>query len=173
MKTIIIYNSQTGFTKKYAHWIAERACAECVEFNKAKKMNFDNYDAIIFGGWAVAGSINKVNWFKKNVSKWQNKKLIVFCVGASPIENPEIDKFIENSFKEEEYKNVKLFYCPGGLDYDKMPAISKTIMKMFIKMLNSKKNKTQADLDQIRIMSSSYDISDIKYIDPIIDYLNS
>jgi len=28
------------------------------------------------------------------------------------------------------------------------------------------------DLEQIKIMSSSYDISNIKYIEPIIDYLN-
>ena len=29
MKTIVIYNSQTGFTKRYAEWIAEAAGADC------------------------------------------------------------------------------------------------------------------------------------------------
>ena len=32
MKTIVIYNSETGFTKRYAQWIAEKANAECVGF---------------------------------------------------------------------------------------------------------------------------------------------
>ena len=32
MKTIIIYTSQTGFTKRYAEWISEASGAECVEF---------------------------------------------------------------------------------------------------------------------------------------------
>lgn len=173
MKTIVIYNSQTGFTKKYADWIAEKANAECIEFSKAKKADLDSYDAIVFGGWAIAGSISKLKWFKKNISKWRNKKLAVFCVGASPIENPEIEATLPKNFTEDELKIVKWFYCPGGLDYDKMPMASKTAMKLFIKSLESRKNKTDDDLEQIRIMSSSYDISDIKYIEPIIEYLNS
>lgn len=173
MKTIVIYNSQTGFTKRYAQWIAEKATAECIEYNEAKKINFDSYEAIIFGGWAVAGSISKLKWFKQNISKWKDKKLVVFCVGASPIENPEIEATLPKNFTEEELKQVRWFYCPGGLDYKKMPATSKVAMKMFVKMLNSKKNKTEDDLEQIRMVSSSYDISDVKYIEPIIQYLNS
>lgn len=173
MKTIVIYNSQTGFTKRYAQWIAEKAEAECIEYSKAKNTNFDSYNAIIFGGWAVAGSISKLKWFKKNISKWSDKKLVVFCVGASPIENPEIEATLPKNFTEEELKKVRWFYCPGGLDYEKMSATSKTMMKIFVKMLNAKKNKTEADLEQIRMVSSSYDISDVKYIEPIIEYLNS
>lgn len=172
MKTIVIYNSQTGFTKRYAQWIAEKANADCIEYSKAKNTDLDSYDAVVFGGWAVAGSISKLKWFKKNISRWSDKKLVVFCVGASPIENPEIELTYSKNFSEEELKVVRWFYCPGGLDYEKMPATSKTMMKMFLKVLKAKKDKTDADMEQIRMMSSSYDISDIKYIEPIIDYLN-
>ena len=87
-----------------------------------------------------------------------------------------IDELLEYGYKIDEngeFKNVKLFYCPGGLDYEKMSAKSKAMMKIFVKMLNAKKNKTEADLEQIRMVSSSYDISDVKYIEPIIEYLNS
>jgi menaquinone-dependent protoporphyrinogen IX oxidase len=173
MKTIVIYNSKTGFTKKYALWIAEKANAECVELNEAKKMDLDSYNAIVFGGWALGGSISKLGWFKKNISRWSDKKLIAFCVGASPAENPEIDETLPKNFSKEELEIVKWFYCPGGLDYEKMSATSRMMMKTFVKVLKAKKNKTEMDIEQIRIMSSSYDISDIKYIEPIIDYLNS
>lgn len=37
MKTIVIYNSQTGFTKRYAQWIAEETGADCLELSTAKK----------------------------------------------------------------------------------------------------------------------------------------
>ena len=37
MKTIVIYNSQTGFTKRYAEWIAEAAGADCLELSVAKR----------------------------------------------------------------------------------------------------------------------------------------
>lgn len=31
MNTIVIYNSQTGFTKRYAQWVAGATGADCVE----------------------------------------------------------------------------------------------------------------------------------------------
>ena len=84
MKTAVIYNSQTGFTKKYAEWISEAVGADCFEFGIAKKQNFDIYDAIVFGGWACAGRISKISWFKSNIDKWSDKILIAFCTGGSP-----------------------------------------------------------------------------------------
>ena len=41
MKTIVIYNSQTGFTKRYAGWIAKAAGADCMELAEAKQNSMD------------------------------------------------------------------------------------------------------------------------------------
>ena len=171
MKTIVIYNSQTGFTKRYAEWIAEATGADCLELSAAKKKDLAAYEAIIFGGWACAGTINKISWFKANIDRWADKKLIAFCVGASPIENPEIEIALKQNFNESEQKKVKTFYCPGGINYEKMSAPSKLMMKMFVKMMKAKKDKTEAEQIMVKMLSSSYDISDKKYIDPILQYL--
>jgi len=171
MKTIVIYNSQTGFTKRYAEWIAEAAGADCLELSAAKKKDLAAYDAIIFGGWACAGNISKLSWFKGNIDRWAGKKLIAFCVGASPIDNPEIDIALKRNLNESEYKKVKIFYCPGGLNYEKMSTPSKLMMKMFVKTLKAKKDKTEAEEIMVKMISSSYDISDKKYIEPILQYL--
>ncbi len=171
MKTIVIYNSQTGFTKRYAEWIAEATGADCLELPDAKKKDLTAYEAIIFGGFACAGSISKLSWFKNNIDKWTDKKLIVFCVGASPIENPEIEPALKRNFTESELKKVSIFYCPGGFNYEKMSAPSKLAMKMFIKALKAKKDKTEKEQEMIKMISSSYDISDKKYIEPILECL--
>ena len=173
MKTIVIYNSQTGFTKRYARWIAEAAGADCLELSAAKRRSLESYDAIVFGGWACAGSIKKLGWFKENIEKWADKKLIAFCVGASPIDNPEVEQSLKQNFKEPELKKVNIFYCPGGLNYEKMPASSRLMMKMFIKMLKAKKDKTEAEREMIKMISASYDISDKKYVEPILQYLKN
>lgn len=58
MKTIIIYSSQTGFTKQYATWLAEDLGAELLTIVQAKKKSeeyFADADAIIYGGWAMGG----------------------------------------------------------------------------------------------------------------------
>lgn len=173
MKVIVIYNSQTGFTKRYAQWIAEATGADCFELAEAKKKNMSTYEAIIFGGWACAGGISKLSWFKSNIDKWADKKLIAFCVGGSPFDSPEIEPALKQNFKESELKKVSVFYCPGGFRYEKMSAPSKLMMKMFIKALKAKKNKTEADEEMIKMISSSYDISDKKYIQPILNCLDT
>lgn len=96
---------------------------------------------------------------------------IVFCVGASPIDNPEIETALKKNFRESELKKLKTFYCPGGLNYEKMSAPSKLMMKIFVKTLKTKKDKTEDEQFMIKMISSSYDISDQKYIEPILQYL--
>lgn len=171
MKTIVIYHSQTGFTKRYAEWVAEAAGADCLALSAAKKKDFTPYEAIIFGSWARAGGISKISWFKNNMNQWADKKLIVFCVGGSPIDNPGIETALKQNFNESERKKIETFYCPGGFNYEKMSALSRFMMKMFVKTLKAKKDKTEEEQIMIKMISSSYDISDKKYIKPILQCL--
>lgn len=170
MKAIVIYNSQTGFTKKYAEWISQGANCECVEFAQGSKMDLSSYDAIVFGGWCMAGQVTKLSWFKKQMSDWfaAGKKLIVFAVGATPSEAPEVEDAMKKLFTEEEHKMVKSFYCQGGLNYDKMNWASKKMMQLLVKVLKKNKNPTEDDKKKIEFLSKSYDISDKKYIEGIL-----
>ena len=86
MKTIVIFNSQTGFTRRYAEWIAEATGADFMELSLAKQKDLTAYEAVIFGGWACGGGIRNLSWFKKNMVNWQDKKLIVFwtCTPGRP-----------------------------------------------------------------------------------------
>ena len=172
MKTAVVYTSQTGFTKRYAEWIAERTEGDAIELKDAKKTDLSGYDAVIYGGWVCAGGISKLSWFKKNIDKLEGKKLAVFCVGGSPIDSPHIEPTLKKIFDGEIYKKVGVFYCPGGFNYDTMSGKSKLMMKMFIKMLKSKKNKTEDEENMIKMISGSYDISEKKYIEPIVEYVN-
>ena len=169
MKSIVIYNSQTGFTKKYAEWIAEATACECVEFKQAAKLNLADYDAIVFGSWCMAGTITKLSWFKKQMPALAaaGKKLIVYAVGGSPEENPDVASAIKKIFTDGDRKIVKVFYCPGGFNYEKMNGISKLMMKMFTKTLASKKDATEDEKKMAEMISHSYDISDKKYADAI------
>lgn len=171
MKTIVIYNSQTGFTKRYAQWIAEAAGADCLPLSAAREKDLTPYQAIVFGSWACAGGISKLGWFKGHMDKWADKKLIAFCVGASPMENPEIGPALNRNFNESQRKKVDIFYCPGGFRYERMSARYRLMMKIFLSTLKAKKDKTAEDREMIRMISASYDISDRKYIEPILQCL--
>lgn len=174
MRIVIIYTSQTGFTQRYAQWIAQATDADCFDLSEAKKKDLAPYDAVIFGGWACAGKISKIKWFADNVSSWsrEGKRLAAFCVGGSPRENPDVDRALSSNFGTPELEGVHLFYCPGGFNYGKMSAPSRLAMKMFVKALKARKNQTPEERQMAETISSSYDISDRKHIEPILKWLH-
>ena len=49
-----------------------------------------------------------------------------------------------------------------------MSGFSKVMMKMFTKMLANKKDASEEDKKMAQMISHSYDISDRKYIEPIL-----
>ncbi len=172
MKTLVIYSSQTGFTKRYAEWLAEDLSGSLMTFEKAKQQStdyFESFEAIIYGGWAMAGKIVNSQWFLENAENWKGKRLILFCVGASPTDHPDLQMTMDQILSAEEKEYIRLFYCPGGLDYSKMSIANKMMMKIFAAML--KKDKDPIKREQGEYVSHSYDISDRKYIQPIVDYV--
>ena len=174
MKTLIIYTSQTGFTKRYAQWLADRTGGDLLDLKDAQNKSsdyFENYDAICYGGWAMAGNVVKVKWFFEKAGNWKDKRLAMFCVGGSPNDNPDVDVFLQNVLTDEQKKYIKAFYCQGGFNYEKMKAPSRLAMKMFVSTLKNKKDATEKEKGMAEKMASSYDISDIKFIEPIVAYL--
>ncbi len=173
-KTLIIYTSQTGFTKKYAEWIAERTNGDILGLKEARKKDssfFDGYRAIAYGGWTMAGNLVKAKWFLGKASAWKDKKLAIFCVGGSPVDSPDIETMLQRVLTDEQRQYMKAFYCQGGFNYEKMGAFSRFAMKMYVRALKKKKDATEAEKEMAQKISSSYDISDIRYIDPVVDYL--
>jgi menaquinone-dependent protoporphyrinogen IX oxidase len=175
MKTLIIYTSQTGFTKKYAGWIAERVNADILELKEAQKKGtdfYESYDAIVYGGWAMAGTVFKSKWFLDKASGWKDKRLAIFCVGGSPNDNPDVEVMLKKLLTDVQKRYIAAFYCQGGFCYEKMNTASKLAMKMFVGSLKKKKDATEDEKKMAEMISSSYDISDISFTDPIVEYLS-
>ena len=67
-KGIVIFKGSTGFTQKYAQWIAEELNCDIVDWSNRKKIKFSDYETVIFGGRCYASSIDGLKWFKKHIS---------------------------------------------------------------------------------------------------------
>ncbi|MBR6960281.1 MAG: flavodoxin [Clostridiales bacterium] len=174
MKTLIIYTSQTGFTKKYAEWLASKMGGDLLELKEAQKKDdtfFRDYGAIVYGGWVMAASVVKVKWFLGKAASWKDKKLAVFCVGGSPNDNPDVEVMLNKLLDQEQREYIKAFYCQGGFNYERMNAPSRLAMKMFVSALKKKKDPTEEEKIMTQMVATSYDISDEKYLEPIVDYL--
>ena len=84
MKTIIIYESGTGFTEQYAKWISEALDCECKKLKKVSLSELKEFDRIVFGGWIFGGGIMGLEKMRSI-----KKPFAVFAVGATP-ESKEI-----------------------------------------------------------------------------------
>ena len=169
MKAIVVYKSKTGFTKNYAEWIAESLHGEAVPAEQAKKIDLSSYDALVFGGWTFAGSIQGLKEMKPRFESFRGKKA-VFATGSSPADSPEVVTFLEKNLSEEEHKSIRAFYMPGGLDYTKLHGMNKLMMKM---MGNMMKKQHGEDSQQYKDIAFSHDGTDRKYIQPLLDYIEN
>lgn len=104
MKTVVIYKSKTGFTKKYAEWIAEELSADIFNASKVNVNTLNKYDTIIYGGSLYAVGIIGVGLIKKNINKLKDKRLVVFATGASPLRDNVINEVINKNFTVDEQK---------------------------------------------------------------------
>ena len=84
MKTLVLYESRYGSTKKYAEDIANRVGADVFPLKKFKWKTLLDYDIVVFGGWIKGGEIVGLNKFLQH---WEDMKeshsIIVFGSGMS------------------------------------------------------------------------------------------
>ena len=116
-KTIIIYGSQYGTTRRYAEHLSEMTRIETVAFKEAK--DIDRYDRVIFMGALYAGSVLGL---KKTVSKMSSKQeLVVVTVGLVDPTDPENINYIRHSVRERVpehlYDETRIFHLHGAIDY--------------------------------------------------------
>ena len=79
MKRIVVYQSGTGFTAKYADWIARDLGCEAKEFKKVSPSELADFDMVIYGGWILGGMV--VGFDK--IKALNLKNVVVFGVGMT------------------------------------------------------------------------------------------
>lgn len=59
-KPVIVYCSQTGFTKRYADWLAEEYGCRAIPFKERKAADIENASVVIFCSWFHAGGLKVI-----------------------------------------------------------------------------------------------------------------
>ena len=175
MKTIVIYKSKTGFTRKYAEWIAEDLSADTFDISKVTINILTAYDTIIYGGSLYAVGIIGVKLITQNIDKLKDKKIVVFATGASPSREDGINEVIDKNFTQEQQKYIKFFYLRGGFNYSKLNLFDKFLMTLLKwKIKNKKQEELSSDeIGMLAIYDKPVDFTEKKNIDRIITYVNT
>ena len=143
-KTIVLYRSKTGFSKRYAEWIAEDLGCESRLIKGMKLDNLKDYKLVIYGAGVYAGMISGVGKIKNWMEKSPEKTWIVFATGATPHEEGYEELVLKTNFRKGESKPAHFFYFLSGLNYEKMGFFNRVLMKFFSGMASKKNGTTQA-----------------------------
>ncbi|MBP2028579.1 menaquinone-dependent protoporphyrinogen IX oxidase [Acetoanaerobium pronyense] len=171
-KILIIYKSNTGFTKKYVDWISERVPCEKIALDEINNHDINDYTIIVYGAGMHAGKIQGLSNFKKIVQKYNHKKIIFFSTGAAPSETEIISQIKKNNFTEDELQDIEFYYFQSGLNYEKMKLSDKAIMKAYSKILELKRDKSNIEKGTQNAISKSHDYSNVEAIEHITEYLS-
>lgn len=164
MKKIVVYQSGTGFTAKYAGWIAEDLGCEAKEFKTLKPGELAGYDMVIYGGWIMGGMIAGYD----KVKKLEQKNIVVFGVGMTVPSEEVATKIAEQNQIPQE----RFFYFEGGYNPQKLGFVQKSMMNIIKKSLLKKADKTAEDLHTLETFKGA-DNTDRYAIKGLVEYCDA
>ena len=119
-KGLILYRSKYGATEKYVRMLEEELSCDVCDTKSGKEYRTEAYDWIIFAGGIYASGIAGLDILRKNYPLLKEKKLAVFCVGASPYDEKALEEIRARNLRGE-LREIPVFYGMGALYDTSMP----------------------------------------------------
>lgn len=169
-RTVVLYQSKYGATKKYADWLSEDLACDVIKTKDAEIAAVRQYDTVILGGGIYAGGIAGIAFLKKHYEKLKDKQIIVFAVGASPYDEKAMAELRARHFKGN-LSNVPCFYCRGAWNEDLMSWKDRTLCGMLKKAVTKKDPASYEPWEAalMQAMGSNFDWTDRGSLAPIIE----
>lgn len=159
---VIVYESKTGFTKKYAHMLAEKTGLKVFSVKELSKVSQD--EEIVFLGWMKVGKIQGRNKLRK-----YNVKAVCGS-GTGRTAEPNTETVIARN----KIQSIPFFYLRGGcFPLKELKGMDKIMLSMFLKMLKNRKDKDERVEEAISIIENGFDGVKEENLQPVLEWLNS
>lgn len=155
--TIIVYNSKTGSSEKYAKLLSERTGLACYSV----KENYPGDEDIVFFGWLRKFTV-------VGLSKVDLSKVRAVCVVA--VENE--DFFPKDNIVDNHGYDAETFYLRGWIVPEKLSFIERFMIRMLAKMvLKKKESRTEQSVIDAMLHGGSF--FDESYLDRVESFVKS
>lgn len=172
-KSVVIYKSTSGFTKKYAQWIAQSLNCDLLDRKQADLKKILDYDIIIYGGNLHAVGISGVDIIRKNLPRLKEKTIVIFATGASPSRPGISSEVLSRNFSSDEQNQITFFYFRGGFDYNKLDLVNKAIMTLMKWKIKSKKEWNSDEKGMMEAFSNPFDFTDKENLKELLEFIHS
>lgn len=159
---VIVYESKTGFTKRYADMLAAKTGLKVFHVKELSKINQD--EEIIFLGWMKVGKI-------QGLDKLRGYNVKAVC-GSGTAQNAEPD--VETVIARNKIEGIQFFYLRGGcLPLKELRGMDRIMLSMFTKMLKASKDKDEKTEESIAIIENGFDGVKEENLEPVLEWLNA
>lgn len=181
-KGLFLYKSKYGATKRYAEMfkelcgeeasLEEEVTCDILELKDMNEADFNACDWIVFAGGIYAGGVAGLHILKKKYPGIKDKKLAVFCVGASPYDENALAQLKQRSLQGE-LAHIPVYYGRGAWDESRMTWKDRTLCGMLKKAVAK---KDAASLEPwmkalLSVEGQKCDWTDPKYLEPLMEYI--
>ncbi len=171
---LVLYKSKYGATKKYVDMLKKELDCDVYEMNACNEKNLEKYDWIVFASGIYASGISGLNVLRKKYRNLSHKKIIIFCVGASPFDEKAFGEIKRHNLKED-LKDIPIFYGRGTWDEGKMNWKDRTLCKILQKAI-AKKDPSSCEPWMKALLASggqACDWTDRSYLTPLLEFIKA
>lgn len=131
MKGMIIYKGKYGATRQYAIWLGSALDLPVVPAGTEKPAQLSEADFVILGTSIYIGKLQLKKWISENQALLAGRKLYLFLVAGTPVEEKEkLMGYIRSNLPGEVRKRCKYFFFPGKLEFNKLSWKDKLLLKI-------------------------------------------
>ena len=170
MRTLILYTSKTGNTKKYAEDIAQAVNGDVFPLKKYKWKDVGDYDSIVFGGWVMGGKIQGIDDFLSHYDEISDKNILVFSSGMGFVTLESRDRLISGNVLD--IYHIRYYQLRGSFDYSKLHFPYNFMINTSLRALRKDPDSAQ-DLSMVEnLKETPLEFYDQQGIDRIISVLH-
>lgn len=159
---LIVYESKTGFTKKYAEMLAEKTGLKAYHTDELSKV--DPSEEILFLGWMKIGKI-------QGLGKLKTHNVIAVCgSGTGRTAEPDTETILTRN----NIGTTPFFYLRGGcLPIRKLKGLDRIKLSLFVQMLKMRKDKDEGTKEAIAIIQNGFDGVKEENLDPVLAWMDA
>lgn len=148
MKTLILYESKKGFTKKCGKFLYGKI-DNCDIFPiESKDFDMNNYDRVLIGAPIYSGELEEYTqkFIKKHKFLLLEKELGLFCSGMNRV---EFHTAIQDSLPPNIFYHAKIVHCGGVIDYSLLTLKEKYTIWRRLRIKGTIKDEMLDSLDEL------------------------
>lgn len=130
MKGAIIYKTKYGSTKQYAEWLGAEFNLPIIKCDDLIEGELKQYDFLLIGTPVYIGKFQIAKWLKRNLKNLINKKIFLFIVAGTSVEETETrNKIVLKNVPQEIKAYCEIYFLRGRVVYKTLSFTDKLLLK--------------------------------------------